>query len=391
MPSIPYKAAVVKQLNLINGASVLPQDVLMGGFTPTADPTFGVSNIKGTPTGELADRGKTQVRYHRRTLAELSQFWPAIIRIPKAPTLHEALLRIGQITGVVLTENDVENQPLDFTNGDITVTLTAKPGSNLCTGSKVITLHARKPIELASVWMNQALVRTGVLAGIGDLIGLANAINRRFVEKQSVSWGALRNSNSPFGNSVVTFTGKPEYGYTGTLDLYFNRDSIVDLFPDLYIYSTAPYKGTTLSYIQAFFPQVLDKVLPEQIVDDVVDYGSTGQDVTVPITVKETSLNLTGTTQTHVLWKSGTDFVSLRSLFAQMATKDISVASVSGVFGRTLVQQYYPTSLRSLNIQYATKELTAASVSNVIGRALVQQYYGTSVRSAFAQYAVSDT
>lgn len=390
MPSIPYKAAVVKQLNIINIQTLSPSDLVLGGFEPSAtDPTLGSIAMVGFASGPLSNAGRAVVSYRRLPLATLASYWPNPLILTKTPTLYEALERFGQSTGLRLTQNDVVDVPLNFTTGKLT--LTAKPNSNVCSGSVVIDIKARDVEQLASYWPVVALNRTTVLVDMPDLIRLANTTNHRYVDTQAVTNNGIVESDDPRGNTLVEFVGNPAYGFTGTVGVYFNRDAFSALFPDLYAYSTTPYNGTTRQFVQDFFPQVLDKVTLESIIDDPVVYGSTGKDVEVPIRIASTSLNLGGTIKAKILWQSGTDVTSIRSTYIQYATKDITAANVASVRGRTLTQQFYPVSVRAMLAQYAVREITSASVASVRGRTLTRQFYGTSLRQAFLQYAVADT
>ena len=393
MPTIPFKQAVVKELNKINGVAIAVSDVLVGSFTASkSDPKTGTAMLFANPAGTISDAGRTTVQYQRLPLQMIAAYWPSPLVVRQAPTVRELIPALARATGVRFTEKDLQDQALDFSTGDISVVLYAQPNSNLCVGSVRVTLRAAPLVNLASVWTNPVLQRQGLLNDVSDLIALANTTNQRFVDKQCVSWGALQDTDDPRGNSVVRFTGKPAYGFTtDVVDLYFNRDSIADILPKLFIYSTQAYTGTTRQFIQTYFPQILNKIILTNIVDDFVQYGSTGQDVEVPIKVIPGSLNLTGTINASVLWQSGTDFVSFRSSFMQYASREPSAASVAGVRGKALIQQYYPVSVRSANIQYAVQDRTASSVAAVRGKALVQQYYGISMRTAFMQYAVSES
>lgn len=390
MPFIPYKSAVVKQLNILNVQTILPTDVVFGSFEASAsDPTRGSAAMVGRATGPLANAGRAAVQYRRIPLSALAALWPDPVNLTVAPTLYESLERLGQSTGIRFTTKDVSDVALDFNSGKLT--LTAKPTSNRFSGSVTINIKARALQDLSTYWPRTALNRTTLLADMTDLIKLANNTNQRYVDVQALTNNGIADSTDPRGNTLVEFVGKAAYGFTGTVGVYFNRDSISDQFPDLYMYSTTPYTGTTRQFVQNYFPQILDKVLLESIIDDPVSYGSTGKDVNVPIRIASTSLNVGGTLTAKVYWQAATDFTSVRTAYTQYAVKDLTVASVGSVRGRTLTQQFYGTSVRTANVQYAVRELTVASVASVRGKMLIPQLYGTSLRQAFLQYAVADT
>lgn len=392
MPKISVRDTLVKQLNLLNGQTLSGSDILLGAFNDDSDqPTHGTSNIKGAPAGQIANTGKTQVTYNRQDLATLAKYWPTPLAIYAAPTLYESLLRLAQVTGLHLTTDDVEDVAITYTNNLATINLVAKAGSNLVSGSVQLTLRARKNAVLGAKWPTVKLPRTTVLSNLSELARLANTVNKVFVDPMAVSHGDLSDSDSTLGNSAVTFSGIPAYGYTGDVTVYFDRDRISDLFPDLYMYSTTPYSGTTRQFVQTYFPQVLDKVALTDIIDEPITYGSTGKNVDVAVRIATTSLNVTGTLLLHVLWQSGTDVVSVRQLLTQYAVQEPTAAGTTGVFAKMLVPQLYPVSLRQVLIQYATLDITAAGTTGVVAKYLVPQLYGVSLRQVLVQYAVAES
>lgn len=392
MPTIKPLEVVVKELNKINSAAVSSSELGLSPFLPdSTDPSVGVAVLSGV-SGSMAQVGTTNIRYHRLDLTKCKAVWPAKVAIPRAPTLHEALLRIGKVIGLTLTPNDVEDAPIAFTGSTVTVTLQAKATSNVVSGSVPLTLTAMDNISLPTRWFKAALTFSNPVAKIQDLVPLLNAENNTSVELQSVGWGEITSTEGEF-NTQIVFSGKPAYGYVDDVTVQFNRTPLSTMFPRLYIYNQSAWTGTTRSFVQTYLPQMLNSILITDIKDEPVTIGNTGKDEVLVLTAANGTLNVGGKVNVNVYWSNPTEVTSIRKVLASYAVDDnVQQAGISAASFQYLTQVVYPTSIRSVMASYAIDDnvqqagFVAANLTY-----LVRKFYPTSIRSVSAYYAVKDT
>lgn len=392
MPSIKPLEVAVKELNQLNSASAPSSELGLSPFLPdTPGSSQGYAVLTGV-SGSMAQSGTARIRYHRLDLAACKALWPAVISIPRAPTLHELLVRVGKVTGLSLTPDDVEDVPVAFVGNSATVNLISKDASNVVSGNVAINLTAMDDVSLPTQWPVSVLSIETTLASIPDLVVLINDANNSSVELQSVSWGEIISTDGEF-NTQLTFSGKPDYGYVDDVTFQFNRTPLTTLFPLLYIYNQSTWTGTTRTLVQTYLPQMLDKILITDIKDEPVTIGNTGKDEVVVLRAANGALNVGGKVNVNVYWSNPSEVTSIRKVLGSYAVDDnVQQAGVTQATFQYLTQVVYPTSIRSVMSNYAIDDnVQQAGFTGANLTYLVQKFYPTSIRSVAMSYAVKDT
>lgn len=391
MPKIPVTQAYTKQLNLLNNLSITQDNLMFGVFTQTAGSNVGMVNFKGTPTGSLAGLNKTQLTANRVNLTDLVSQWVTPIPILTTPTLYEALVRLGQKTGVVFDPTDINDATLAWGNdGTQSVTLTAKSGSTLCYGSATISLIKKADISLPAYWPSVALVKTSVITGYNDIVALANKTNGVSLDSQALTFSAPTTSaGDSRGNSVITATGRSGYGVTGSVNLYFDRPLFSDLFPNLYMYNQTVINTTTRNFVQTYFPDMLTKITLDGIVDAPLTVGGNSADEVVVLTAVDGSFNITGTCNIQVYWSTSTNYVTVRNATLQYAAAEYTASAMRSAYANYLTQTVYGNTVRNAMLQYAVAEVTASAVKSAYANYITQTVFSATVRNVFVFYAVA--
>ena len=393
MPKIPVVNAYVKQLNLLNGASLTPDTLLFGKFNVGVSPNVGTVNFKGKPGTVLDGVVKDTFSAKRVALSDIVAKWVNPIPMLTTPNLYTALTRIGQRTGITFTTDDIEDSTITFdSNGLCTLTMQSKTGSLLCSGSAVVNFKRIANKQLSSIYTDTALDAANVIVGDADFLALANKENNVSLDIQSVTFSTPSTSNgNSAGNSVITLTGVPAYGIEGTVMLYFDRPKFSDLFPDLYRYSQTVWTGTIRTYVQTFFPEILTKINLAGIVDGPLTVGSTGKDEVVTITAVDGSYNVTGSTTIDAIWATGQDFARIRFLGTNVAFADMTASAVKQSFTRYLTPTINPATVRFINANYVETDTSASAVKQSFLRYVTPTVYSPTIRQIGVFYAVADT
>lgn len=391
MPKIPVTQAYTKQLNLLNNLSIPQANLMFGAFNQTTGAGVGVVNFKGTPTGSLAGLNKTQLTANRVNLTDLVSKWVSPIPILTTPTLYEALVRLGQKTGVVFDQADISDATLTWGNdGTQTVSLTAKAGSTLCYGAATISLVKRADISLPVYWPTVKLVKTSVLTSNDDIVALANKTNGVSLDTQALTFTTPATSNGDArGNSVITATSRSGYGVTGSVNLYFDRPLFGDLFPNLYMYNQTVINTTTRNFVQTYFPDMLTKITLDGIVDAPLTVGATSADEVVTLTAVDGSFNITGTCNIQVYWSTSTNFVTVRNATLQYAVAEYTASAMRSAYANYLTQTVYGNTVRNVTVQYAVAEVTTSAVKSAYANYITQTVFSAAVRNVFVFYAVA--
>lgn len=392
MPSIRPLEVVVKELNKLNSASALSSELGLSPFLPDANnPPNGHAVLSGV-SGSMAQGGSVNINYHRLDLTACKAFWPAVVAIPRTPTLYEALSRISKVIGLGLTTNDVVDAPIAFTGTTAPIVLTAKDASNVVSGSVPLTLTLADDVSLPSSWPVSTLTFDSPVASVQDLVPMLNAVNNASVELQSVRWGEITSTDGEF-NTQIVFSGKPAYGYVDDVTVSFNRTPLSVLFPLLYTYTQSAWTGTTRGFIQTYLPQMLNSILITDIKDEPVSVGNSGKDEVLVLTAANGTLNVGGKVNVNLYWTDPNEKTTVRKVMANYAVDDkTQQAGVASTALQYLVQVSYPTSIRSIMSSYAIDDnVQQAGFAAANLTYLVQKFYPTSIRSVSAYYAVKDT
>lgn len=392
MPSIRPLEVVVKELNKLNAASAPSSELGLSLFLPDdTNPLNGHAVLSGV-SGSMIGAGSVNVNYRRLDLATCKAFWPAVVAIPRTPTLYDALTRISKVIGLGLTTNDVVDTPIQFTGNSAAIVLTAKNTSNAVSGRVSLTLTLADDVSLPSRWPVSTLTFDSPVANIQELVPLLNAANNSSVEIQSVSWGEITSTDGEF-NTQVVFSGKPAYGFVDDVTVSFNRTPLSVMFPLLYTYTQSTWTGTTRGFIQTYLPQMLNSILITDIKDEPVSIGSSGKDEVLVLSAANGTLNVGGKVNVNLYWTNPNEKTSVRKVMANYAVDDnTQQAGVASTTLQYLVQVSYPTSIRSVMSSYAIDDnVQQAGFAAANLTYLVQKFYPTSIRSIAAYYAVKDT
>jgi|EndMetStandDraft_3_1072993.scaffolds.fasta_scaffold00001_196 hypothetical protein len=130
-------AGIIAQINLENSVTLLARQVTVGPpvDTPSGDARFNTQVTLDSIVGQ-GYKGQMVVRYNRASIAGRSVSL-SNIDLGSATTIYGALAVINAGSGMVLTQNDVEDGPIDPEAS--MVELTVKSGSYFFTaGSKVM-------------------------------------------------------------------------------------------------------------------------------------------------------------------------------------------------------------------------------------------------------------
>lgn len=118
-------------------------------FPVDADPTGQVVKIRLTCTPEYQYRGTAVIQYNRLPFADLASKFPVLPNISPKATLYELLENFRDCTSVNLSEEDVEDAPVEtLEDGTYQVRLTAKPGSHGWYGTGVFPFRDLPPLSL---------------------------------------------------------------------------------------------------------------------------------------------------------------------------------------------------------------------------------------------------
>jgi len=130
-------AGIIAQINLENSVTLLARQVTVGPpvDTPAGDLRFNTQVTLNSVVGQ-GYQGQMVVRYNRASIAGKSVSLSSM-SLGSATTIYGALAAINAGSGMVLTQNDVEDGPIDPEASQ--VELTVKSGSYFFTaGSKVM-------------------------------------------------------------------------------------------------------------------------------------------------------------------------------------------------------------------------------------------------------------
>lgn len=148
-------AGLLAQINLENSISLLARQVIIGApaDTPSSDARFNTQVTLDSVVGQ-GYKGQMVVRYNRASIAGKSVSL-SNIDLGSATTIYGALAIINAASGWVLTQNDVEDGPID--PEATKVELTVKAGSYFFTaGSKVF---AGKTLPSFAALFNDPIIR----------------------------------------------------------------------------------------------------------------------------------------------------------------------------------------------------------------------------------------
>lgn len=118
-------------------------------FPVDTDPTGQVVKIRLTCVPEYQYQGTAVIQYNRLPFTDLASKFPVLPNISPKATLYEMLEAFRDSTSVNLSEDDVEDAPIEtLEDGTYQVQLTAKPGSHGWYGTGTFPFRDLPPLSL---------------------------------------------------------------------------------------------------------------------------------------------------------------------------------------------------------------------------------------------------
>lgn len=318
---------IVGELNAKNTQSFAPDDLIFG--TPTADGVEGATlRFAGAPGTTLNGKGVETIHYQRISLVDMFSDIDQV-NIHGGSTIYRVLKQLSQATGILLSEKDVEDGDILYTDDSATLSLVAKPDSLMYHGSVEISVVVT-PLNIDAAILLRRVTWDGVISNNEEFIREVSRVNGYWLDYRGVTFSEIEENPGEF-NSRITLTGNPEFGYIGEVVILFKRREISTVVGEPGYASLTPYTGSLLDYVEQNTPEIFDRVPKEDWIDvNVVYDGTTLLNQTVAIT--NNSYNYRGTFSYEFFPGNQADFAKIRGTYMLTAYLPSSVAHIRGAY-----------------------------------------------------------
>lgn len=266
--------ALVRELNSRNGVSLSAADLsLTYAFTDEVNQT-AIGRLFGKSGGSLASVGDTAIRYHRTDLAAAFQNIPGPYVVNTGTSVYGILTSLRRNTGLLLTNADLVDAPINWVDNTATVTLTAVSGGQFWMGSVTIQLQLQA-VSLSGVLVNPVVDVTDPVVTYNGLLAAAQIKSHAYVPFNAVTYSGpeLLTGSPTTKNTRIKVTAVPGLGYVGSTYIYYDRKDLGTFLPmsELFVFDTVDSGYDLISYL---IPTVGDVITPYDIKDTAIDYST---------------------------------------------------------------------------------------------------------------------
>lgn len=300
LPSL--KDVVVNALNRSNSVTVVnPDDIQVirvddGGNFNTRDISVTIAGVSSRPNyGEYTC---TVRRMHMSQFFQSSDYGLGQnVVVPQVTTIKDLLIAIGYPLGFEFPDGVINDGPVNWSNGEASVILTAAVGNPYFYGSVSLSLTQMTTVALSTIMTRNYVTPTGGPITEEDFYKLVEAGNRCALPRNIFNFGppqTTAEAGVSLGayNSVVRITPTVASGYSGTYDIFFNRSNLASLDGKKSFYPDEVIGVKTLAELLAIDPMGLGGISSDEFLPQ--EYDLTTTPVAVTLTAKTGSYNVFG-------------------------------------------------------------------------------------------------
>lgn len=176
--------------------------------------------------GPIASYGQVTAQVKKQSIASYFTAIP-VSKLPPRTTVHALLPDLQQILGLTFLPQDFVDLPINWQNGQAVITFQSTPTSLFWYGTTDVTVVSSE-VDIATVFTITSLTVSAKSCTRAEWITQLETAAKRQVDESKITVSAPMTlaeagvSNASF-NTVIRLTAKPNSGYTGTKDIFYNR------------------------------------------------------------------------------------------------------------------------------------------------------------------------